>query len=92
MGLASTTLTPSNYFLIGNNVTTITFQCQSSTPVSIAVTTASSGIATDTIGLVYDRWDGELKKTVTDMSHDAGVAYVYAKAISGTAKIVYEGA
>lgn len=92
MGLASTTLTPSNYVLIGNNVTTITFQCQSSTPVSIAVTTASSGIATDTIGLVYDRWDGELKKTVTDMSHDAGVAYVYAKAISGTAKIVYEGA
>lgn len=92
MGLASTTLTPNNYVLIGNNVTTITFQCQSSTPVSIAVTTASSGIATDTIGLVYDRWDGELKKTVTDMSHDAGVAYVYAKAISGTAKIVYEGA
>lgn len=92
MGLASTTLTPNNYVLIGDNVTTITFQCQSSTPVSIAVTTASSGIATDTIGLVYDRWDGELKKTVTDMSHDAGVAYVYAKAISGTAKIVYEGA
>jgi len=92
MALASTTLTPNNYVLIGNNVTTITFQCQSSSPVSIAVTTSSSGIATDTIGLIYDRWDGELKKTVTDLSHDAGVSYVYAKALTGTSKIVYEGA
>jgi len=92
MALASTDLTPDNYFLIGNNVTTITFQCQSSTPISIAVTTASAGIATDTIGLIYNRFEGERKKTVTDLSHDAGVAYVYAKAISGTSKIVYEGA
>lgn len=91
MALASTELTPSTYFLIGNNVTTITFQCQSSTPVVIGITT-TSGITTTTPGLVYDRFEGEMKKTVTDLSHDAGAAYVYAKALTGTSKIIYEGA
>ena len=90
MALASTELTPSTYFLIGNNVTTITFQCQSSTPVVIGITTAA-GITTSTPGLVYNRFEGEMKKTVTDLSHDAGAAYVYAKALTGTSKIVYEG-
>ena len=92
MALASTEITPSSYVLIGNNVTTITFQCQSSTPAVVAISTFSSGIATSTIGLVYNRFEGEMKKTVTDLSHDAGAAYVYAKALTGTSKIVYEGA
>ena len=92
MALASTEVTPSSYVLIGNNVTTITFQCQSSTPAVVAISTISSGIATSTIGLVYDRFEGEMKKTVTDLSHGAGAAYVYAKALTGTSKIVYEGA
>ena len=91
MALASTELTPSTYFLIGNNATTITFQCQSSTPVVIGITT-TAGITTSTPGLVYNRFEGEMKKTVTDLSHDAGAAYVYAKALTGTSKIVYEGA
>ena len=91
MALASTDLTPSNYVLIGNNVTTITFQCQSSTPVVIGITT-TAGITTSTPGYVYNRFEGEMKKTVTDLSHDSGAAYVYAKALTGTAKIVYEGA
>ena len=92
MALASTDLTPSNYVLIGNNVTTITFQCQSSTPAVVSISTISAGIATDTPGIVYNRFEGEMKKTVTDLSHDAGAAYVYAKALTGTSKIVYEGA
>ena len=91
MALASTELTPSTYFLIGNNVTTITFQCQSSTPVVIGIAT-TAGITTTTPGLVYNRFEGEMKKTVTELSHDAGAAYVYAKALTGTSKIVYEGA
>jgi len=91
MALASTDLTPNTYFLIGNNVTTITFQCQSSTPVVIGITT-TSGITTTTPGIIYDRFQGEMKKTVTDLSHDAGAAYVYAKALTGTSKIIFEGA
>ena len=55
-------------------------------------TTAYAGITTSTPGYVYNRFEGEMKKTVTDLSHDAGAAYVYAKALTGTSKIVYEGA
>ena len=92
MALASTDLTPSNYVLIGNNVTTITFQCQSSTPVVVGIATTSAGLASSNDGYIYNRFEGEMKKTVTDLSHDSGAAYVYAKALTGTAKIVYEGA
>jgi len=92
MALASTNLTPSTYFLIGNNVTTITFQCQSSTPLVVGIATTSTGITSTTDGLIYNRFEGEMKKTVTDLSHDAGASCVYAKALTGTSKIVYEGA
>tara|TARA_B100002019_G_scaffold264177_1_gene252777 strand:+ start:351 stop:626 length:276 start_codon:yes stop_codon:yes gene_type:complete len=91
MALASTELTPSSYVLIGSAVTSITFQCQSSTPVVIGITT-TAGITTSTAGLIYNRFEGELKKSPTDLSHDANAQYVYAKALTGTSKIVYEGA
>ena len=93
MALASTDLTPSNYVLIGNNVSTITFQCQSGNPVVINFTaTNSSPTATDP-GLVYTTYEGEMKKTVTDLSHVSSAAYVWAKALTGdSAKVVYEGA
>jgi len=92
MALASTDLTPSNYVLIGNNVTTITFQCQSTTPVVVGIATTSAGLDASIDGLIYNRFEGEMKKTVTELSHDSGAAYVYAKALTGTSKIVYEGA
>lgn len=92
MALASTEVTPNSYVLIGNNVTTITFQCQSNNPIVIGIATTSSGIAATTPGLVYKSFEGEMKKTVTELSHDAGAAYVYAKALTGNAaKVVYEG-
>ena len=92
MALASTDLTPSNYVLIGNNVPTITFQCQSSTPVVVGIATTSAGMTSSNDGYIYNRFEGEMKKTVTDLSDDSGAAYCYAKALTGTAKIVYEGA
>ena len=91
MALASTDLTPSNYVLIGNNVTTITFQCQSTTPVVVGIATTSAGLDASIDGLIYNRFEGEMKKTVTELSHESGAAYVYAKALTGTSKIVYEG-
>ena len=93
MALASTQVTPNEYVLIGNNVTTITFQCQSSNPIVVAIATTSVGIATTTPGLIYKFPEGELKKTVASISHDAGATYVWAKALTGAAaKVVYEGA
>ena len=90
MALASTEVTPSSYVLIGNNVTSITFQCQSSTPVVIGISTTASGIATATDGLIYNRFEGEVKKLVADLSFESSPTYVYAKALTGTSKIVYE--
>lgn len=90
MALASTELTPSSYVLIGNNVTSITFQCQSSTPLVIGISTTASGIATSANGLVYNRFEGEVKKLVADLSYETNPTYVYAKALTGTSKIVYE--
>ena len=90
MALASTEVTPSSYVLIGNDVTSITFQCQSSTPVVISVSTSGSGIATATDGLIYNRFEGEVKKLVADLSFETNPKFVYAKALTGTSKIVYE--
>ena len=93
MALASTDLTPSNYVLIGNNVSTITFQCQSGNPVVINFTATNSGPTATDPGLVYTTYEGEMKKTVTDLSHVSSAAYVWAKALTGdSAKVVYEGA
>ena len=93
MALASTDLTPSNYVLIGNNVSTITFQCQSGNPVVINFTATNSAPTATDPGLVYTTYEGEMKKTVTDLSHVSSAAYVWAKALTGdSAKVVYEGA
>lgn len=93
MALASTEVTPSAYVLIGDNVSTITFQCQSNNPIVVAISTSNVGVATTAPGLVYKFPEGEMKKTVTDLSHEAGAAYVYVKALTGgAAKVIYEGA
>jgi len=93
MALASTEVTTSEYFKIGNNVTTITFQCQSNNPIVIGITTTDSAPTSTDPGLIYKFPEGEMKKTVTDLSHDSGAAYVWAKSLTGnTAKVVYEGA
>ena len=93
MALASTEVTTSEYVKIGDNVTTITFQCQSNNPIVIGITTTDSAPTATNPGLIYKCPEGEMKKTVTDLSHDAGAAYVWAKALTGnTAKVVYEGA
>jgi hypothetical protein len=93
MALASTEVTTSEYVKIGDNVTTITFQCQSNNPIVIGITTTDSAPTGTDPGLVYKFPEGEMKKTVADLSHDSGAAYVWAKALTGnTAKVVYEGA
>jgi len=93
MALASTEVTSSAYVLIGNNVTTITFQCQSANPVVVNFTASNSAPTATDPGLVYKTYEGEMKKTVTDLSHVSSAAYVWAKSLTGsTAKVIYEGA
>jgi hypothetical protein len=93
MALATTEVTTSAYTKIGDNVTTITFQCQSNNPVVIGITSTDSAPTATDPGLVYKTFEGEMKKTVTDLSHVGSAAYVWARALTGgTAKVVYEGA
>ena len=93
MALASASVNTSAYTLIGDNVTTITFQCQSNNPIVINFTAANSAPSVDSPGLVYKTFEGEMKKTVTDLTHVGSASYVWAKALTGgTAKVVYEGA
>lgn len=93
MALASTSINTSAYTLIGNNVTTITFQCQSNNPIVVNFTASNSAPSADSAGLVYKTFEGEMKKTVTDLSHTSNAAYVWAKALTGrNAKVIYEGA
>jgi len=93
MALAFTEVTTSAYVKIGDNVSTITFQCQSGNPIVINFTAADSAPAATDPGLVYKTYEGEMKKTVTDLSHISNAAYVWAKALTGdSAKVVYEGA
>lgn len=93
MALASTDVTTSSYVKIGNNVTTITFQCQSNNPIVINFTATDSAPTATDPGLVYKTFEGEMKKNVTDLSHVSSAAYVWARALTGnTATVVYEGA
>jgi hypothetical protein len=94
MALAQTSLTGSQWTLIGNNVSSITFQVISATPVYIGIGTSSSstasGITSTTPGLVYQQFEGEVKKLVADLSHLTSPTYVFARSLSSIATISYE--
>lgn len=93
MALASTEVTTSAYVKIGDNTATTTFQCQSNNPIVINFTAADSAPAVTEPGLVYKQFEGEVKKTVADLTHVGSAAYVWAKALTGgTSKVVYEDA
>ena len=93
MALASTEVTTSAYVKIGDNVSNITFQCQSGNPIVIWITSTNSAPTSTSPGLVYKTYEGEMKKTVTDLSFVSNASYVWAKSLTGsTAKVVYEGA
>jgi len=93
MALASTEVTTSAYTKIGDNVTTITFQCQSNNAIVINFTAADSAPTATSPGLVYKAFEGEMKKTVTDLSHVGSAAYVWARALTGeSSTVLYEGA
>ena len=91
MALAKTKIYQDAWTKIGDNVTTITFQNLGDTPVLIEYTAADSAPADD-IGTVYDRYEGEMKKTLTDLTFVSSPAYVWARAITSSTTVVYEGA
>jgi len=90
MALTKTTIYPDSWTKIGDNVTTITFQNQSDTPILIELTAADTAPALNTPGLVYDRFEGELKKSLADMTYVSSPAYVWARSMTASASITHE--
>ena len=90
MAIAQTTLTPSSWIKIGDNVTSITFQCISQFPIVVGITTTDSAPASTAPGLVYNQYQGEIKKLVADLSYLSSPTDVRVKATSSYATVNYE--
>lgn len=90
MAIAQTTLTSNTWSLIGNNVTSITFQCISQNPIYIGITTNLVGLTSTAPGLVYNRLEGELKRPLTDLTYLSSPAYVWARSISSYGTVNFE--
>ena len=90
MAIAQTTLTPSSWIKIGDNVTSITFQCISQFPIVVGITTTDSAPASTAPCLVYNQYQGEVKKLVADLSYLSSPTYVWVKATSSYATVNYE--
>jgi uncharacterized protein YegL len=83
-------LNKDNWSLIANNVTVVTFQNSSQYPFYVNFTSAANTAPTDVFGLVYGPWQGELKKTVTEMTSVATPTHVWAKSISTNGAVIVE--
>lgn len=91
MALAKTKIYQDAWTKIGDNVTTITFQNLGDNAMYIEFTAADSA-PTSTFGTIYGRFEGELKKTLTDLTYVSSPAYVWARAMSASTSVIHEGA
>ena len=90
MALAKTTIYQDEWTKIGDNVTTITFQNLGDTAMYIEFSAADTA-PTSTFGTIYGRFEGELKKTLTDLTFTSSPAYVWARSMSSSTSVIYEG-
>jgi hypothetical protein len=77
---------------IGNNVSSITFQNQSATPFMIIITAADTAPNLTDVGMVYSRYEGELKKLLSDLTYTSSPAYVWVRSITKNSSVVHESA
>jgi len=84
-------LTNTEWTLIGNNVSDITFQVLGGNPVYINFNSTNAPPAEE-FGLIYDHRNGELKKDVTEMTYKPTPNYVFARSVTRQATIVVETA
>ena len=89
MALAKTKIYQDAWTKIGDNVTTITFQNLGDNAMYIEFT-ATDSAPTSTFGTIYGRFEGELKKTLTDLTFTSSPAYVWARAMTACTSVIYE--
>lgn len=91
MALAKTKIYQDEWTKIGDNVTTITFQNLGDNAMYVEFTAADVA-PTSTFGTIYGRFEGELKKALTDLTFTATPAYVWARAMTASTSVIHEGA
>lgn len=88
MAFTKTNLT-TEWTLIGDNVTDLTFQNVGQYPIYINFNSSNTA-PSESVGLVYGAYTGELKKTVTELTYKATPNYVYARSVSANTAVVVE--
>ena len=91
MALAKTNIYQDAWTKIGDNVATITFQNLGANAMYIEFT-ATDSAPTSTFGTIYNRFEGEMKKSLTDLTFVTSPAYVWARSLSGQTNVIHEGA
>ncbi len=89
MAFTKIELNSQTWTLIGDNVSSMTFQNVGQYGFYVNFNSSNS-VPSESVGLVYGPWQGELKKTITDLTYKSTPTYVFAKAISKTASVVVE--
>lgn len=88
MAFSKIRLPNNTWTLIGNNVTAITFQNVGQQQIYINVTASNSAPA-DTVGLVYDLFQGELKIASSALTNVSG-NYIWARPVTGDGSVVVD--
>ena len=68
----------------------MTFRYTSEFPIVIACTTNNVALTSTAPGLVYNQYEGEVKKLVADLSYETSPVYGWAKARTSHGTVVYE--
>lgn len=92
MAVTEIALPAGSWTKIGDNVSDMTFQNAGQWPIYINFTSADSAPA-DTVGFIYNTYEEEIKKTLTELTYVTTPTYVWAKPVSGRdGKVIVETA
>jgi len=91
MALGKTKIYQDAWTKIGDNVATITFQNLGANALYVEFT-ATNTAPTSTFGTIYNRFEGEMKKSLTDLTFTSSPAYVWVRSLTGQTTVIHEGA
>tara|TARA_R100000742_G_C4275344_1_gene95760 strand:- start:410 stop:685 length:276 start_codon:yes stop_codon:yes gene_type:complete len=91
MALGKTKIYQDAWTKIGDNVATITFQNLGANALYVEFTAADTA-PTSTFGTIYNRFEGEMKKSLTDLTFTSSPAYVWVRSLTGQTTVIHEGA
>ena len=88
--MTKTNIFQDSWTKIGNNVSSISFQNQSATPFMVIITATDVAPNLTDVGMVYSRYEGELKKLLTDLTYVSNPAFVWVRSITKNSTVVHE--